>query len=478
MNGNIEKANDINNNNNIYKDDNNKNTVINTQTDIKNDKISYNNIYNNNNYNNKINNNNMNISNMSMKNTFSLNKNVYELTDEEILNSPIKIINDQLGCRFMQEKIKSNQNFANELLFPKIKYNLKEICCDNFGNYFLQALIDILSFDNINKFFDMTQNDFTDICVSPHGTRVIQKLIDKISATPILMNRFIYNLNSKDLGIIFKSPYGNHTIQKFLETTHSSEYSTFIFYYVFKYFLNIANSKHGVCVVQKCISEGDEKQRAKIYELILNNFNNLIKDQFGNYLIQYILMNTKTEEKFKEILPIILKIEENIIDLCKSKYSANVIEKSFENSDRIISEHILDSLLKNNCDNLLDILFDQYGIYVIQKALKVNNIIYTNKLIEEINSKEKEIKNINFSDNKYKNILKIINSSQELGEILGKFIALNVNYNKNNNENNINNNTFNNQEEKNRNEYYNPYNRGKNKKERKYNNNKINNNRY
>ena len=472
VNNNAEKANDINNNN-IYKDDNNKSIVINKQTDNKNDEITYNNIYNNNSYNNKINNN-INMSNMNINNTFSLNKNVYELTDEEILNSPIKIINDQLGCRFMQEKIKSNHNFANELLFPKIKYNLKEICCDNFGNYFLQVLIDILSFDNINKFFDMTQNDFTAICVSPHGTRVIQKIIDKISATPILMNRFIYNLNSKDLGIIFKSPYGNHTIQKFLETTHSSEYSTFIFNYIFKYFLDIANSKHGVCVIQKCVSEGDEKQRAKIYELILNNFNNLIKDQFGNYLIQYILMHTKTEEKFKEILPIILKIEENIIDLCKSKYSANVIEKSFENSDKIISEHILDSLLKNNIDNLIDILFDQYGIYVIQKALKVNNIIYTNKLIEAINSKEKEIKNINFSDNKYKNILKIINSSQELGEILGKFIAVNAN---NSNEKYIYNNIYNNQEEKNRSEHYNFYNRGKNKKGRKYNN-KINNNRY
>ena len=410
-------------------------------------------------------NNNYNIYNNSKANNSPfLNKNFYELTDEEIINISSNLIKDQLGCRFMQEKIKSNHQFANELLFPKIKYNIKDLCCDSFGNYFWQALIDILSFDNINKFFDITQNDFTEICISPHGTRVIQKIIDKISATPILMNRFIYNLNSKDLGIIFKSPYGNHMIQKFLGTIHSSEYSIFIYNYVYNYFLDIADSKHGVCVIQKCVTEGEEKQRAKLYELILTNFNNLIKDQFGNYLIQYILINTKTEDKFKEILPIIFKIEENIVNFCKSKYSANVIEKCFENCENMIREHILNSLLTNNSENIVDILIDQFGIYVIQKAFKINNIIYKNKLKEIINSKEKELKKINFSDYKYKNILKIINSNKELGEIFSKIL-------KNNNDIQINksNDNYNYHKENNNNEYYNYNIRGKNKKGRKYN---------
>ena len=478
-NNNIIENNKIINNN--INDINSK--INNIGNDPKNNTINKN-IYNNNicNINNNINTNNYNIIN----NTFFQKKNFYEYTDEEILHFSVQIINDQIGCRFMQEKIRNNHSFANELLFPKIKYNLKEICCDAYGNYFSQALIDILSFDNINMFFDMTQNVFTDICISPHGTRVIQKIIDKISATPILLNRFIYNLNSKDLGIIFKSPYGNHMIQKFLQTVHLSEYSNFIFFYVYKNFLDIADSKHGVCVIQKCVSEGDEKQREKLYELILNNFNNLIKDQYGNYLIQYILINTKSEEKFKEILPIIIKIEENIVDFCKSKYSANVIEKSFENSANMISEHILDSILKNYNANITEILFDQYGIYVIQKALKIKNIIYKERLINTINTKEKEIKSINFEDYKYKNLLKIIDSNKELGEIFGKFIKINSNNNNNEKINNEkikdenNNNDFSNNHNKkggeNRNNYYNyNNNRGKNKKGRK---NNWGNNRY
>ena len=453
--------NKMNSNNINFQNNNNINTNINGNVNINN-KIN-NNVINNNIYNNFNNNNHL----------FG-NKNFYEYSEEEILNLSIFLIKDQLGCRFMQEKIKSDHNFANELLFPKIKYNLKELCCDCFGNYFFQIMIDILSFDNINKFFDMTQNEFTEICISPHGTRVIQKIIDKISATPILMNRFIYNLNSKDLGVIFKSAYGNHMIQKFLETIHTSEYTNFIFNFVNKNFLDITNSKHGVCVVQKCVSEGDEKQREKLYDLILKNFVAIIKDQFGNYLIQYILINTKTEDKFKEIFPIILKIEENMVDLCTSKFSANVIEKCFENSENMIREHLLNSLLTKNSESIVNILLDQHGIYVIQKALKINNPNYKNKLIDIINSKEKELKNINFGDYKYKIILKTINSNKELGEALSKIIKKS-NYDMiNHNEKNNDNNNYN-KGEANRNEYYNYNNRGKNKKGRKYyrgNNNK------
>ena len=461
---------------NSYNNKNNSMIINNLENDFKNKLNNNNNSYNNINIVNKTNNihNNI-IFNNNNRNPNIHNKNFYEYTDEEILNMSVLLINDQYGCRFMQEKIKQNHHFANELLFPKIKYNLKEICCDCFGNYFFQVLIDILSFDNINKFFDMTQNDFTEISISPHGTRVIQKIIEKISATPILLNRFIYNLDSRDLGIIFKSPYGNHMIQKFLATIHSSEYSNFIFNFIYKNFLDIANSKHGVCVVQKCITEGDEKQRTKLYELILNNFNNLIKDQFGNYLIQYILINTKSEEKFKEILPIILKIEENIVDLCKSKFSANAIEKCFENSIDMIREHILNSLLVNNSENIIDILLDHNGIYVIQKALKIKNPFYNNKLIELINNKEKELKNINFGDYKYKNIIKIINSNKELGELLGKIIKINNNEIINNEKNNNKyDNKYDNIGIDNRIDNYNT--KGKNKRGKK--NYKGNNNRY
>ena len=447
MSGNMNNNINLGMNNNIPK-----NNFTGQNANINNNKVIQN--ISNNNITENSNNNNHNSSNV----------NYYEYSNEEILNLSIELIKEQVGCRFMQEKIKNDHNFANELLFPKIQNYLKELSCDSFGNYFLQAFIEILTFDNINKVFDLIQNDFTDICISPHGTRVIQKLIEKISSTPILINKFIYNLNNKDLGIIFKSPYGNHVIQKFL-ASNILEYSNFIFNYVYKNFMDIAKSKHGVCIIQKCVNEGDENHRDKIYKLILMNFNNLIKDQFGNYLIQYILINTKTKEKFQEILPLLKKIEETMLDLCKSKFSANVIEKCFENGENISREFLMKALINLNSDKIMKILLDNYGIYVIQKALKYPNVDYRNKIIELILEKKNELSNINFNNYNYKVIQKVINSNKDLSEIFSKIDNKHLENNYHGNEDKMNNNSYNN----------NYYNRGKNKKGKKfykgYNNN-------
>ena len=79
----------------------------------------------------------------------------------------------------------------------------------------------------------------------------------------------------------------------------------------------------------------------------MQNFDSIIKDQFGNYLIQYILINTRTEDKLNELLPLINKISENIIDLCKYKNSANVIEKCLENTLNLPRENLIKALLQN-----------------------------------------------------------------------------------------------------------------------------------
>ena len=400
---------------NFFNSMNNKNDNINISNEInfknfnpnENYKINFD--FNDYHFYENINNNNINL--------LPSNKSFYDYTDDELIQYSIILIKDQSGCRFLQEKIKINQNFANEKLFQGIKYYLKELSCDPFGNYFLQALLDILTYDNIDEFLNFIKQDFLYICISPHGTRVIQRIIEKIFAIHNLMSKFVNMVTSEDLGIIFKSPYGNHIMQKILTSVHSPEYTDFIYNYTLNNFMEIAETKHGVCVIQKCVTEGDIRQREKIYEIILNNFDVLVKHEFGNYLIQYILINNK--KNTNEIMPIILKLEENLLNYCKSKFSANVIEKCFENNDIFIKEHILEYFLNNYKENIIEILLDPYGIYIIQKALNLNDV-YRKRLLEIITQKENELRKINLNDFKYRGVLKIINSNKELKSLLNK----------------------------------------------------------
>ena len=165
-----------------------------------------------------------------------------------------------------------------------------------------------------------------------------------------------------------------------------------------------------------------------------------------------------------------------MLDFCKSKFSANVIEKCFENKENISKNYLIKSLLNFNSEQIIDILLDNYGIYVIQKALKFSDIKDKNKLIELILERKKELSNINLNDYKYKIILKVINSHKELSEIFlninnkksGENFQDNAYYTKE--ENNMEYNSFNN------NNYNNK--KGKNKRGKKfhkgYNNNNNN----
>ena len=351
-------------------------------------------------------------------------------TNNNTLKSQVLIIKDKTGCMMMKNKILSDPNYANEILFSQIKDDLPDLCCDNFGNYFLQTFLDIISFDNLNKFLDLITKDFTNICTSPQGTRVIQKIVEKISFTPMLINKFIYILNNDDFGLICKSQYGNHIIQKFITTFHSSEYTIFLYNYIYHNFIDVSNSKHGVFIIQKCISEGNKIQREKLYKLINDDLYTLIQNEYGNYLIQYILSNNvNIQETFQEIFPIINKIEQNLINFCMSKFSANVIEKCFENSDDIIRNHILDYLFNNYSNKIIDIFFNKYGIYALLKASKIQNGKYKNKLIDIFNNNLEYLGYIfDLNSKKFKKILKIVRNNRDLEEIY-KIIQDNINKN-------------------------------------------------
>lgn len=374
---------------------------------------------------------------INMNNYYYPNRNYNMISNPNVntkaINSQILLIKDKIGCIVMKNKIMADPNYANEILFPQITADIKDLCCDNFGNYFLQAFLDIITFDNLNKFLDIINKDFIEICLSNYGTRVVQKVIDKISYTPILVNKFTYLLNRSDFGLICNSQYGNHIIQKFVTTIHNPDYTSFIYNYIYQNFLEIANDKHGVFIIQKCISEGNDIQREKIYKIIENDFINIIKNEFGNYLIQFILINNKNEQQyFKEILPIIIKIEENLINLCMSKFSANAIEKCFEKSDNIIRNHILETLFNKYSDKIIDILFNKFGIYVILKAARAQNGKYTNKLIDIFHKNINELRFIINSNTKNsRKILKIVHSHKELDNI---YEILKNNLNDNNNE--------------------------------------------
>ena len=90
------------------------------------------------------------------------------------------------------------------------------------------------------------------------------------------------------------------------------------------------------------------------------------------------------KNKFNEILPIIEKIKENIVDFCTNQFSSSVIEKCFERNEIKIGEMIINCLLQYHSNDIIDILENPYGKYVIKKSFNFKNNFYRQAVMNAI----------------------------------------------------------------------------------------------
>ena len=112
---------------------------------------------------------------------------------------------------------------------------------------------------------------------------------------------------------------------------------------------------------------------------INQNLNKLINNKYGNYSVQAIINALKDEKKLIE--PIYLYISNNIVELSNQKYSSNVVDTFIMKKDEF-SKQIINEIIKNN--QIKEMIKDQYGNYVIQKAMSISNSETLNKIIQQI----------------------------------------------------------------------------------------------
>ena len=155
--------------------------------------------------------------------------------------------------------------------------------------------------------------------------------------------------------------------------------------------IKLALDSECVFIAKKFISSITIKEnKNRIKDIICENCIQLATNPFGNYLIQYLFQIWKNED--------IEKLNNIIIDnanfLVKQRYSSNVIEKAIDTYDSKTKSRLIRSLSLGG--GILEIIKNQYGHYVLNKAVKFMDeqikkeieIILNNKM-PEMTKKEK-----------------------------------------------------------------------------------------
>ncbi len=246
---------------------------------------------------------------------------------------------------------------------------------DSFGNYFIQKVIKYLNNYQLKEILKMIKDNFLEICMNQYGTRVIQKLIDKIQNDNDLIDLFNNILLNYFLELILNSN-STHIIIKYFSTikSHNDKFINIINNNIFI----ICTNKYSCCTLQKIIENINDIQKKSILISISNISNLLFNDQYGNYVIQFILsLNDKDINNI-----IINNYLDNFNYNVTNKFSSNIFSKCLEYCNFETKQNIIKNLCNYNSIKFL--LYNMYGNYILQQIIFASNEPYKSIYIKYI----------------------------------------------------------------------------------------------
>ena len=305
------------------------------------------------------------------------NKNSIDMEDyNKLKGNFLNLITSQNGSRFMQ-KIYANSDYeVLQKIFNEISSSIADCMIDPYANYFCQKFFGVLKKEERKIFLNSIINKIIDISNSKIGTYPLQAVIaqlDEDEEISLIMNA----IHGKIIDLC-NNAQGVHVIEKmilcFEETKIQEIYDSII-----DNVIQLSTNPNGLFVCKKIIYQSKKEENLlRIREVITKNSMTLIYNQYGNYTIQ-VAIDTWSRD-FSQ--PIIQSFSSHLINLSCQKYSSNVIEKCIEKSDNKLLGDFIDEISKNS--NILALIKNSFGNFVLQKALKLSSGRRKTKLTNSI----------------------------------------------------------------------------------------------
>ena len=292
---------------------------------------------------------------LQMQNGQNVNYDIIPFQD--IISNCYYLAKNQSGCRYLQKKIQEHPNIASDLIYPIIKDYFIDLTLDAFGNYFIQKVIEYLSVEELREIFSKYISQcFLKICFSSHGTRVIQKFLDRIYQNDYIMKMFNSFFLPNLLELIINQN-STHIIIKYISLVKYPNNESIVSF-LCENALHISTHKHSCCTLQKCIGSVDIYAQKKMLLMSIAQISDeLFNDQFGNYITQFAL---SFEDRDVNTI-IIQKYFYDFFTNISQKCSSNVFEKCVEHCDIETKHQIISNLCNPNM--VKQLLFNMYGNY-------------------------------------------------------------------------------------------------------------------
>ena len=353
-----------NNNNNLYwKNILMKNCINNNEIINNMNPENTNNFFNNNNINNNLNNNNCINDNLIfelkhlLEQTGKIDFYIYNLIKGKI----VQIIKNHKGSKIFQKYLKStHSDEILHLIFIELFPFLVDLIIDPYANYFCKKFFTYLNPKDRIDFLKNIEKALIELSSDSIGTYPIQSIIEHLN-TKNEKNIILSGIKEGFIKLIY-DPFGCHVLEKLL-TCFEDEYVDFIYTYILDNFLYLTNNSNGIYIIKKILTFTQKKSlHEKLKSIVKKHAIFLIKQSYGNFVIQVIIENWEDYEEITDLF------KGNFFALSLEKYASNVIERCIE-KDKKILENYINEIIDNKC--ISNVMKSNYGNYVVQKVIKL-----------------------------------------------------------------------------------------------------------
>jgi mRNA-binding protein PUF3 len=291
----------------------------------------------------------------------------WELKD--IYGHIVEFSGDQIGSRFLQQKLEQANSDEKAIVFKEIMPNAVQLMQDVFGNYVIQKFFE--HGDQVQKRWlgEKMRNHIASLSLQMYGCRVVQKAFEYVLADQQAL--LVSELNRPGLVIkCLECQHGNHVIQKAIEVI-PLPHVRFIYDALLGHVGRFAEHTYGCRVVQRMLEQPDEDVRKKVLIELHSCGAKLIPDTFGNYVAQHVICHGGIDSRNWMIGLVINDMD----TFGRHKFASNVVEKCIEHGSDEQRRQIMHKVIQVKPDSdtensgLLGYLKDQYGNYVIRTSM-------------------------------------------------------------------------------------------------------------
>ncbi|KAI0054094.1 ARM repeat-containing protein [Auriscalpium vulgare] len=291
----------------------------------------------------------------------------------------VEFSGDQHGSRFIQQKLEIATSDDQQVVFDEIvPGSALQLIQDVFGNYVIQKLFEHGTQAQRSRLAAVMETHVLALSTQMYGCRVVQKAVEYI--LPDEQAMLVKELEPHVLRCV-KDANGNHVVQKLIERVSPERLS---FVEAFRGSVKeLSTHPYGCRVLQRCFEHLTEAQTRPLLDELHKYITNLMQDQFGNYVVQFVLEYGQPQDRKL----VIAKLRNQMLHMARHKFASNVCEKALVMADSESRHMLIEEIMTPKNDGampLIAMMKDQFANYVLQRAILVAEGEQKQELINKV----------------------------------------------------------------------------------------------